>query len=125
MTETANKNHPDTEYASGARFQYNVKNVTGGWVGRYVLLRVEDMTPVETHDPSAGKQILVFDTVADAERFKLGMAENAAELLQHSAGMTFEQALDFVKNESKDTLIIAAPESGVLSIDQGVYLVSF
>lgn len=125
MHETVNTYQAGHSDETGARFQYSIKSIKGGWVNRYVLLRTENMSPLETHDPSAGTQPLVFKTVDDAERFKQGLAENAAEILQQSSGMPFDQALAFVKAESTDALVTATPANGVLSIDQGVYLVSF
>lgn len=115
----------DTSDNTGARFQYNVTSVKAGWVDRYVLLQPDSMTPMEAHDPSAGTLPLVFERIEDAERFKEGLAENIAEIIQHSSGLPFDQALTFAKNESTDGLIPAIPSNGTMSVDQFVYLVSF
>lgn len=108
-----------------AKFQYNVKCVRGGWIDRCVLLQTDTMTPLETRDPSAGLLPLVFENATDAERFRNGLAENAAEILQQSSGMTFDQALAFVKKESTDALAVAMPANGTMTPEQDVYLVSF
>ena len=125
MPENAINIAGDLNTNTGAKFQYNVKNVIGGWVDRYVLLQTSDMSPMSAHDPSAGTQPLVFETIEDAEKFRQGLAENVAEIIQASSGMTFDQALVFAKAESTDKLIPAIPSDGVLGLDQGVYLVSF
>lgn len=83
------------------------------------------MSPLNTNDPSAGTLPLVFDTADDAERFKEGLAQNMADFIKDSTGMTYDEALAFAKAESTDRLIIAIPDDTVMSPEEDVYLVTF
>lgn len=125
MSDNKNKPTIQTDGEASGTFQYDIKCVQGGWVNRCVLLRTSTMTPLETHDPSAGTLPLVFETVEDAKRFQNGLANEIAEIIQASSGLPFEQALEFAKAEITNSLIPSIPSNGVFGTDQLVYLVSF
>lgn len=116
----------DAASVGGARFQYAVEHVPeGGAIDRYVLLQPDGLEPMAAYDPSGGTLPLVFDAIEDVERFREGLAENIAEIIQKSSGMTFERSLEFAKAESTNGLIPAVAADGTLPYGCPTYRVSF